>query len=1028
MRFDALPYRNLAWYRRYYLLTAAAVIIAVGVITGSLVVGDSVRTTLVRRVAERLGDTETVVFSRGSYMDEGLAAEISSRGVLLVEGFVSNAGKLVPVTVWGVDGSRTERGTARVNPSLAAELGGGAEYIALRLPSGGLVPSGSLLVSKNYTTSMRLAFGGVCEADEGGNINLRNEQTRPLNIFVERAELAEAMGVAGKINLILSPKRITAEKFAQVWTPASSGFSVRRAEGFGELTSDRVFIQGDVARSVSRNSASPNRLFSYLVNSISAGGAIPYSFATAMDSYGGVRLAADEAIVSDYTARRLGIEVGDEVSMEWFTSGDLKTLSTDSVTLRVGRIVPIEELVAGGLSADFPGLSDVERCTDWDSDLPIDMNLIADEDERYWELWRDTPKIIVPYAAVADSWGNEYGTATAIRTADPDLSRLTPVMTGIEVVHPRETGMAAARGGVDFSSLFLALGCFIVASAMLLMTIPLGGMLRERGREYATMAALGFTRKRIVRMAVREAAPLVSLAALVGTLAGILYTGVVMWLLGSVWRGATHTEGFSPYPGLPSLAVGFAAGVAISLPVVVGTIRREIKGNDGERGRREFSVRRKTTFAIVATAMVVLSVAASLFVFDSVASFVATGTLFIVAATLWGDALVAAGGGSRNGAFTRAMLPTIALGASRRQAMRSLAALSAGVFIVFSVGLNRKGFADPARIRTGTGGYTLWGESSVPLYHNLSTDEGRRAFSLNELPADTRFLQALRYGADDASCLNLNHVSTPTVLGVDMSALDGSGFKISRGTGGADTFGALASRKGEAYPALVDETVLAWSLGKRLGDTLTYRGGRGERVAIVLAGTLANSLFQGNILIDRALFGEIWPETTGSEVFMAATAPDAAEPTRTLLSQSLAEYGVRVSTAADRLREFNSVTDTYLTIFFTLGCLGLLLGIACFIIAVRQNLASRGEEIRLYRAMGYSRRLVAGMLCRENITVPLYAIATGVVGAVLGAAGGIADTGWTILLSAALVTALFVLCAVWFVRRSSIEEVKRADA
>ena len=90
---------------------------------------------------------------------------------------------------------------------------------------------------------------------------------------------------------------------------------------------------------------------------------------------------------------------------------------------------------------------------------------------------------------------------------------------------------------------------------------------------------------------------------------------------------------------------------------------------------------------------------------------------------------------------------------------------------MFSVGLNRKGFADSSQIRIGTGGYSLWCESSVPVYYDLSTSSGKAKLSLSDLPEDTEVLQCLRYNADDASCLNLNKVTTPTVLGINMKAL-----------------------------------------------------------------------------------------------------------------------------------------------------------------------------------------------------------------------------------------------------------------
>ena len=69
MKNKQLIRRNLNFYRRFYLLIAMATIIMVAVTTGSMMVGDSVRTTLVKRVTDRLGDTESVIFNSSGYMD-----------------------------------------------------------------------------------------------------------------------------------------------------------------------------------------------------------------------------------------------------------------------------------------------------------------------------------------------------------------------------------------------------------------------------------------------------------------------------------------------------------------------------------------------------------------------------------------------------------------------------------------------------------------------------------------------------------------------------------------------------------------------------------------------------------------------------------------------------------------------------------------------------------------------------------------------------------------------------------------------
>ena len=75
-----LTYRNLVYYARYYRLIALATVIAVAVIVGSLMVGDSVRTTLVNRVTERLGDTETVIATSYSFLEDTILDHPLLRG------------------------------------------------------------------------------------------------------------------------------------------------------------------------------------------------------------------------------------------------------------------------------------------------------------------------------------------------------------------------------------------------------------------------------------------------------------------------------------------------------------------------------------------------------------------------------------------------------------------------------------------------------------------------------------------------------------------------------------------------------------------------------------------------------------------------------------------------------------------------------------------------------------------------------------------------------------------------------------
>ena len=357
--------------------------------------------------------------------------------------------------------------------------------------------------------------------------------------------------------------------------------------------------------------------------------------------------------------------------------------------------------------------------------------------------------------------------------------------------------------------------------------------------------------------------------------------------------------------------------------------------------------------------------------------------------------------------------------------MLSFVTLALGVFILFLVGLNRQSFADSSQIRTATGGFSLWCETSVPVYHNIQTEDGRAKLGLKDL-SDVKTLHTtslLKYSADDASCLNLNKVITPNVLGIDMGELQNSDFKVTKTIVDGDIFEKMKHAENSVYPALVDETVLTWSLGKKLGDTLMYIGEKGDTVSILLAGTIQNSIFQGYILIDKSLFSEIWSEISGSEIMLLKVPDSAVTNTKMLLTQALNNYGVRVMTTGERLQLFYSITDTYLTIFLTLGGLGLLLGIFSFVIVVRKNIVARKKEIMLYRSLGFDEKRIIKLLYKENIIIPLCAIATGVLGALIGVSMGLGNvsTGTWILVGVFLL--LFILCVMIFVK-SSVSNLK----
>lgn len=941
--------KSRSYYKKFYRLVAVAIAVMTAVLTGSLVLGDSVRGSLMERVSERLGNSETIIQTGTGFLSDSiLNNEILSdaKGYLLSEGFISSEGKMIPVMVWGTDNDSLNYDEATLNPQLSTLISNPSSLtsnpIVLHLPSNNLVGSGSLFISQSHATQLRLTVKGIKSAQDGGNILLHNEQVRPLNVFINRQQLAEALGVKGKVNVILSPNNITSDTFYGVWRPEDSGLQFNSDSIVGI---DRVFLPHSVVETLNPST----RYLAYFVNSL---GTIPYSFVTATD-----RLKGDETILTDYAAQRMNAHVGDSVTMEYYVSqGGLKKLLTRSHRFRVSGIVPISEFKkqADMITADFPGLSGVKRCTDWNSDLPIDMSRITKADEDYWIAYRQTPKALVSLDAVGKDWIGSYGVATKVMCDTARMKLLTPQSFGIAVVHPRIAAFDAAQNGTDFGTLFLALGFFIIVAAILLMQNPLSEMYQLRRPEIQLLNALGFSKRQVFRRLFLEAVPVVLVSAPIGVLLGYAYAAVILQLLAGPWSGVVHTDGFAIHANIMTVVLSFILSVILAFVVLALTVRGSQKSK-GERQKAKVKRQRAKGNLQLSTFSFQLS----------------TFKYF------------------------------------RHQHRLSFITLALGVLTVFAVGVNRPDFSHSSE--SATGGYQYYGESRIPLQYDLNTAAGRHHLHLDNLPSNLRFLQLPKHTEDEASCMNLNHVEKPSVFGMSLEDMKAFGINISEVEGvkykvdsvklncEADE---LANKEESkcTIPIAVDSDALLWSMMKKVGDTLTYHASDGRKVNVVIAAEYPTGIFHGNAIMPIDCFRQLWPDEMGSRVVLVKVEGQRSKgesqrskvessnpsPLNTKLSTlnstlttSLSDYGFTLIPSVERLLHFFEVTDTYLRIFLSLGLLGLMLGLVSLLIVIRKNLVARSEEIRLYHALGFPTATIVCMFRCEQLIVPLLAIITG---------------------------------------------------
>jgi ABC-type antimicrobial peptide transport system permease subunit len=241
---------------------------------------------------------------------------------------------------------------------------------------------------------------------------------------------------------------------------------------------------------------------------------------------------------------------------------------------------------------------------------------------------------------------------------------------------------------------------------------------------------------------------------------------------------------------------------------------------------------------------------------------------------------------------------------------------------------------------------------------------------------------------DDASCLNLNQVSKPRVLGFnthDFEQRKSFDFvKLLSGIDKENPWSALNMNFGDdVIPAIADQTVILWGLKKAVGDTLIYRNEYGKDVKLLLVGGLANSVFQGNILISDSLFQKNFPSVSGSRIILAEC-PQKDSLFMAKFENNLQDFGVRGTTTSEKMAAFYSVENTYLSMFMILGGLGVIIGTIGLGIVLLRNVWERRKELSVFRAIGYTESNIFKLLFSENLFLLLLGLVGGILSALIG--------------------------------------------
>ncbi len=999
--------RSARHHLRRHAGTLLGGIVATMTITAALLVGRSVQESLERVGRLRIGHAHVAVELAAPAplplaLDNGLGplGDAPVARLLVFDGLATlpdRGRRTGRVRVLGVDESffgffdarpaAPAEGEVWLSRRLAERLDASpGDELVLRVPMASGLPSDVPLgAAPTAWAAARWTVRQIVADEFGGRFDVRPSVEPPLNAFVHREALAAFSGRPGVANVLLIGRSATVPTLddlrravEEAAGPAGRNFEIRSLpDGGAELRSAGVVLDAAIVDHLTNALSGGRPLLTYFVNAWRTPDRfVPYSFASGVVGEPlPPDVAADEIVVHADLANDLAVRAGDRLRAEYFILDAQQRLVETHTVVRVRAVTTQPR--DPGLVPDLPGISQATSCRDWKTSLPLDISRIRPADEDDWSRWRGAPKAWLRYDTAVSLWSNRFGVATAIRWPAPvttaDVERATRrVPLAARFTDVREAARRAARGGPDFTMLFLGLGAFVIVAALLLEGWMFGAALAGREPEIRLLVALGFTRRDIARWLLAETALVALLAAMAGAAAGIALACALVAGLRSVWRDAAGGAPLWTVVPFTAPAIGALLGWLVALLAAAAVIRRHsatppARADSLSAGRRRPHVSKRTTLALAAIAL-----AAAL----AVPRIAGRAALERPLPRLAAGALTLLGSGFVGRLWLRSPpsrthpSPTpFGPHAWRRHPGRTLAALlvpACGWFVVFAVETHRPRTPPTEPRDSPAGGFSALAETSIALPDDPTSTDGRRRWRLDDAldQPGVRVLALRRVEGTAADCRNIQRVDQPPLLGVPTATLDELGaFSWRRAPANAAPgrpWSALALPTApDEIPAVLDASVATWGLRVRIGDRIPMTDERGRPFALRIVGLLDDTIFQGHLVLDEQRLLERFPSAPRRMLLIEAPA-EWREPLLETLADRLEDWGFEWTSTRDRLDSLLDVHRAYLDIFLAFSSLGLALGGLGFGVLAWRTLIERRSELAMLLALGWTRRRLWG--------------------------------------------------------------------
>ena len=868
-------------------------------------------------------------------------------------------------------------------------------------------------------------------ADDGnlGGFHPQNPSGGGLLAYFSLPGLQRVLEAEGKINGLLvlgsADKNRWQAKLDQVLVPGDVGIKATADEDFVRIEHEAFVIPDELGDWLDEvcGDQPHSRVLTYLANDLSTGDeSVAYSSVAALQAFGerpDFEVSAgtiptdwqnDDLLVNQWLAEQLKVEVGSEVEMSFFSPDD-PNFRVEKQSFRVKAILAMESLaIDNTLSPNVPGMNDASDMRSWDAPFPMQLDLVTGDDEDYWDKYGPAPKAFIGFQRGVELWASRFGSLSSVRIQSDQPAQLAEKINasneglhaaalGFELSDLHEMAETAASGNTDFGQLFLAFSIFIVISALMLTAMFFRLGLESRAREMGVLHAVGYTRRQLTVRYLAETGPVAVIGVLLGSVLALAYVKAVIGAIKSWWFVDFDMGFLQASASTESMVTGAVITFVVTLITIYFSLRRILAGAPSQLlAAGEIQVKKSARWLWLIATISALSL--GYVVFKGLAHEGAQPALFFPAGGLMlMTGLFVFAAWLRRLAWSRVKPLQTTLGmASRscaRQPARNLTAaclVATAVFILAAVGANKKS-NDTNHVGkdSGIGGYSVVATSSLPVIGDLQDAKQRMDLGMNT--ADSNLMDGIPItgfrvvDGEDASCLNLYQPAAPTLIApVNGASLKGRfHFSSHMFPDLEDPWTAVDHVFADgAIPVIGDANTVMWILHSGLGKDITIEAENGEELRLRFVGLLQHSLLQSEVVVSATMLQKYYPHDSSQRMFLFDIDIERSKQLVELLERGFVDIGFDAQLTSQRLAAYHEVENTYMSVFQSLGGLGLLLGSIGLAVMMFRNVNERRSELAMMQAVGFNHTQIANVLRWEHTLVVTVGILVGLLAAAVG--------------------------------------------